>query len=176
MTHGTLYRHTISTSLRAFRIAYDCFRASYVAVDGALTFHHFLRLDALQKDGQSDVGISIRPPHLHRAVSHVGDARFYKGARMKLSTGWRADKTRKNRARATRKPKIRWEVLGLPNPLDTSLTTSMEDIRRQVSNMASRGFGQGTRSRTAEREAKTTDHGSDSSSKRRRGATESPSS
>jgi len=94
-----------------------------------------------------------------------------KGAHMKLSTGWRADKTRKNRARATRKPKIRWEVLGLPNPLDTSLTTSMEDIRRQVSSMASRGFGQGTRSRTAEREAKTTNHAPDSSSKRRRGAT-----
>ncbi|HLA61992.1 MAG TPA: hypothetical protein VK626_07090 [Nitrospiraceae bacterium] len=92
---------------------------------------------------------------------------------MKLSTGWRADKTRKNRARATRKPKIRWEVLGLPNPLDTSLTTSMEDIRRQASSMASRGFGQGTRSRTAEREAKTTSHAPDPSSKRRRGATES---
>jgi hypothetical protein len=92
---------------------------------------------------------------------------------MKLSTGWRADKTRKNRARATRKPKIRWEVLGLPSPLDTSLTTSMEDIRRQVSNMASRGFGQGTRSRTAEREAKTANHAPDSTSKRRRGATES---
>lgn len=90
---------------------------------------------------------------------------------MKLSTGWRADKTRKNRARATRKPKIRWEVLGLPTPLDASLTTSMEDIRRQVSNMASRGFGQGTRSRTAEREAKTADHTSDTGSKRRRGTT-----
>ncbi len=91
---------------------------------------------------------------------------------MKLSTGWRADKTRKNRARATRKPKIRWEVLGLPSPLDPSLTTSMEDIRQQVSNMASRGFGQGTRSRTAEREAKATNHAPDSTSKRRRGATE----
>jgi len=136
-------------------------------------FHHVLRLDARQEDGGNDFGISVRSPHLHRAVSHVGDARFYKGARMKLSTGWRADKTRKNRARATRKPKIRWEVLGLPNPLDTSLTTSMEDIRRQVSSMASRGFGQGTRSRTAEREAKTTNHAPDSSSKRRRGATES---
>jgi hypothetical protein len=98
---------------------------------------------------------------------------MYKGARMKLSTGWRSDKTRKNRARATRKLKIRWEVLGLPSPLDTSLTTSMEDIRLQVSNMASRGFGQGTRSRTAERKAKTTSHAPDSSSKRRRGATES---
>ena len=92
---------------------------------------------------------------------------------MKLSTGWRADKTRKNRARATRKPKIRWEVLGLPGPLGTSPTTSMEDIRRQVSNMASRGFGQGTRSRTAEREAKTANHSPASSSKRRRGMTES---
>jgi hypothetical protein len=97
---------------------------------------------------------------------------MYEGALMKLSTGWRTDKTKKNRARATRKPKIRWEVLGLPSPLDTSLTTSMEDIRLQVSNMASRGFGQGTRSRTAEREAKTTSHAPDSSSKRRRGATE----
>jgi hypothetical protein len=96
-----------------------------------------------------------------------------KGAHMKLSTGWRADKARKNRARATRKPKIRWEVLGLPGPIDTSLTTSMEDIRRQVSNMASRGFGQGTRSRTAERESKTTEHAPNSNSKRRRGATES---
>jgi hypothetical protein len=93
---------------------------------------------------------------------------------MKLSTGWRADKTRKNRARATRKPKIRWEVLGLPGPLDTSVTTSMEDIRLQVSNMASRGFGQGTRSRTAEREAKTTSHAPESNNKRRRGATETP--
>ena len=92
---------------------------------------------------------------------------------MKLSTGWRADKTRKNRARATRKPKIRWEVLGLPGPLDTSLTTSMEDIRQQVANMASRGFGQGTRARTAEREAKTTNHVSAPGGKRRRGATES---
>ena len=176
MTHGTLYRHTSSTSLRAFRLADDGVSASSRVVDGARTVHQVLRLDARQKDGQRDVGISIRPPHLHRAVSPGGDARFYKGVCMKLSTGWRADKTRKNRARATRKPKIRWEVLGLPTPLDTSLTTSMDDIRRQVSNMASRGFGQGTRSRTAEREAKTTDHGSDSSSKRRRGTKESPSS
>ena len=91
---------------------------------------------------------------------------------MKLSTGWRADKTRKNRARATRKPKIRWEVLGLPGPLNATPTSSMEDIRQQVSNMASRGFGQGTRSRTAEREAKTTKLTPAPSGKRRRGATE----
>jgi hypothetical protein len=164
-----------STRLRVSRISLDWFSAINLAVDVVHTFHHFLRLDARQDDGRNDFDISARPSHLHQAFPHVGDARFYKGARMKLSTGWRANKTRKNRARATRKPKIRWEVLGLPNPLATSLTTSMEDIRRQVSSMASRGFGQGTRSRTAEREAKTkiTIHAPDSSSKRRRGATES---
>lgn len=144
-----------------------------IRVGVAHTFLHFLRIGTQRGNGRNDCSSSIRPPHLRRAFSHVGDTRFYKGVYMKLSTGWRADKTRKNRARATRKPKIRWEVLGLPNPLDTSLTTSMEDIRRQVSSMASRGFGQGTRSRTAEREAKTTNHAPDSSSKRRRGATES---
>jgi hypothetical protein len=92
---------------------------------------------------------------------------------MKLSTGWRVDKNRKNRLRATRKPKIRWEVLGLPSPLDADTTTSMEDIRRQVSNIASRGFTQGTRSRTAEREPNTNDHAPNSSSTIRRGAAKS---
>jgi hypothetical protein len=82
---------------------------------------------------------------------------------MKLSTGWRANKTRRNRTQATRRPKIRWEVLGLPHPLNPNLTTSMEDIRRQVSSMASRGFGQGTRSRTAQREDKTAKESSQSS-------------
>src|SRR6185295_6145702 len=90
-------------------------------------------------------------PHLHQACFHVGGAWIHKGARMKLSPGWRADKRRKNRARATRKAKIRWEVLGLPGPIDTNVTTSMEVIRQQVSNMASCGFGQATRSRSAER-------------------------
>ena len=93
---------------------------------------------------------------------------------MKLSTGWRADKTRKNRARAARKPKIRWDLLGLPDPLDTSLTTSMEDIRRQVSNMANHGFGQGTRLRKAERAANITDRTPNANNKRRRGSTELP--
>ena len=63
---------------------------------------------------------------------------------MNYPTGRRGNKTRKHRARATRKPKIRWEVLGLPNSLDTSLPPSMADIRRQASSLASRGLGQET--------------------------------
>jgi hypothetical protein len=54
---------------------------------------------------------------------------------------WRSEKTRKNRARAARKPKIRWEVLGLPRTLGTGVTTSIEDLRRQVSHMANNGLG-----------------------------------
>jgi hypothetical protein len=68
---------------------------------------------------------------------------------MNLSTGWRANKPRRARVQSTRKPKIRWEVLGLPKPLDTRLTTSMDDIRRQVSNLASHGLSESTRSVTA---------------------------
>ena len=58
-----------STSPRAFRFSFDGFSAIDLAVDVAHTFHHFLRLDARQEDGRNDFGISIRPPHLHRAFS-----------------------------------------------------------------------------------------------------------
>ena len=170
MVPSTIVR--VSTNPCASLISFDCLSAIDPLVDVAHTFDHFLRLDAWQEDGRNGFGDFYPAPSSPSSFVHAGDAWLYKGAFMKLSTGWRADKTRKNRARATRKPKIRWEVLGLPNPLDTSLTTSMEDIRRQVSNMASRGFGQGTRSRTAEREAKTTSLAPVSASKRRRGATE----
>ena len=134
---------------------------------------YFLHSNIWQERGWNDLGFSFRPP---LSIEHTFTLEMLglKGARMKLSPGWRADKTRKNRARATRKAKVRWEVLGLPGPIDTSLTTSMEDIRQQVSNMASCGFGQGTRSRTAEREAKTPTRTPDSSGNRRRGATEPP--
>ena len=134
---------------------------------------YFLHSNIWQERGWDDLSLSFRPPSPSSILS-CWRCQDYKGARMKLSPGWRADKTRKNRARATRKAKVRWEVLGLPGPIDTSLTTSMEDIRQQVSNMASCGFGQGTRSRTAEREAKTPNRAPDSSGKRHRGGTEPP--
>jgi hypothetical protein len=59
-------------------------------------------------------------------------------------THWRgSEKARKNRARASQKPKIRWEVLGLPRTPGTGATTSMDDIRQQVSHMANRWLEQG---------------------------------
>lgn len=59
-------------------------------------------------------------------------------------THWRgSEKARKNRARAARSPRVRWEVLGLPRVLGTRATTSMEDIRRQVAQMANSLLEQG---------------------------------
>lgn len=45
-----------------------------------------------------------------------------------------AKKARKHRARTARRPKVRWEVLGLPQ--GTKTTPSIEDIRQQMSHMA----------------------------------------
>ena len=53
------------------------------------------------------------------------------------------EKARKNRARAARKPKVRWEVLGLPRALGTRATTSMDDIRQQVSRMVNSWLEEG---------------------------------
>src|SRR5438105_11082545 len=58
------------------------------------------------------------------------------GEGMRFTHWWSSEKARKNRARAARKPKIRWEMLGLPRALDTGATTSMDDIRQQVSHTA----------------------------------------
>jgi hypothetical protein len=63
---------------------------------------------------------------------------------MKLSGGWGSNK---NRTRGIRKPKVRWEVLGLQNPLDGRLMTSMEDIRQQALSLANAGLKQGLPSR-----------------------------
>jgi hypothetical protein len=51
------------------------------------------------------------------------------------------DKARIKRARAARKPKVRWEVLGLQSPL----TISMDDIRQQVSRMVNSWLEKGPR-------------------------------
>jgi hypothetical protein len=66
---------------------------------------------------------------------------------MKISGGWRGGKPGKKRVRPSYKPKIRWELLGLLNPNIEETSTPIETIRREVSSLASRGFGQGTRSR-----------------------------
>ena len=76
--------------------------------------------------------------------------------------------------RRTSKPKIRWDLLGLTDPSLVETTTSIETIRREVSLLASRGFGQETTIRSRAQDTKGRGRGrqSDGSRARRRGATE----
>lgn len=93
---------------------------------------------------------------------------------MKISTSWGSSKTSRKGRRTVLKTKIRWERLGLQNPDLTGPSLSIEDIRRQVTVMASRGLGPGTRSRSAAK-IQPEQAGPDtpaSPRKRRRGATE----
>jgi hypothetical protein len=80
-----------------------------------------------------------------------------------MSSVWRRNKTAAKKKRPVHKPKICWDTLGLPATTHESVV-SIEEIRRQVTSLASRGFGQGTRSRSEAKEAAGT--------RRRRGATE----
>lgn len=73
---------------------------------------------------------------------------------MKLSGAWRGGKASKKKTRPAYRPKIRWELLGLSNPHVDESATSIETIRKEVSSLASRGFGQETRSRSTNQGAK----------------------
>ncbi len=81
---------------------------------------------------------------------------------MNMSSGQHhAGKSRK-RKRPVQKPKIRWDVLGLQAASAGSPPLSIEDIRRQVANLASTGIGQETRLRSL------ADKSADASKARRR--------
>lgn len=93
---------------------------------------------------------------------------------MKLSGTWRDGKAGKKKTRPAYRPKIRWELLGLSNPDLDEPATSIETIRKEVSSLASRGFGQGTRLRSTNQGSKSHGKGPHAGSPRpkRRGATE----
>ncbi|HEY6083884.1 MAG TPA: hypothetical protein VIU63_00725 [Nitrospira sp.] len=67
---------------------------------------------------------------------------------MKISAAWKGTNSRKKKNRPVYKPKIRWELLGLSDPDQAEPTTTIETIRKEVSSLASLGFGQGTLSRS----------------------------
>jgi hypothetical protein len=77
------------------------------------------------------------------------------------------------KTRRTSKPKIRWDLLGLSDPSLAESSTSIETIRREVSLLASSGFGKETTIRSAQ-DTKGRGRGrqSDGGRMMRRGATE----
>ena len=66
---------------------------------------------------------------------------------MNRTTFVKGMRSKKPKRAPARKLKIRWEVLGLSAPQENEESASIESIRQAVSSMASRGLGQGTRSR-----------------------------
>jgi len=93
---------------------------------------------------------------------------------VKMSSSWGSSKSSRKGRRTVFKTKIRWDLLGLQDPSLAGSSQSMDDIRRQVTSLASRGFGSGTRSRSRLKETPGTS-GSEAvapARKRRRGATE----
>jgi hypothetical protein len=78
---------------------------------------------------------------------------------------WRVVKKGFKAKRMKRQPRIRWERMGLDLLVPEKLPTPIEEIRREVLKLASRGMKQGTRSQPILHAEKMT-------RRRRRGATE----
>ena len=88
---------------------------------------------------------------------------------MKMSTVWGGSKAARKRKRPVQKLKIRWDVLGLQSASTDDQSPSIDDIRRQVTSLASTGFGQETRLRSVSKNAPDrSTSGSPSTGKRRR--------
>jgi hypothetical protein len=67
---------------------------------------------------------------------------------MKLSMKW-GGKNQKPKTCKT-PPRVRWDLLGIPDPRKVSPPNSIEEIRQQVQTISSRGLGQGARSKPEE--------------------------
>ena len=99
-----------------------------------------------------------------------GDKEFM----VKITTNWRGGKKVDRIKRVRRKPKIRWQYLGLSDPADVRPGPSMDEIRREVLTLSSRGLGHGVRARSVvpNGPAMGGSHTGTSGTIKRRGATE----
>lgn len=89
---------------------------------------------------------------------------------MKLTVNWHNKKPTSKPKRVIPKTKIPWQLLGLPDPAEDQNPISMDEIRRQVSLISSRGFGEAVRSRPSTQSPN--GDGRNACKKPRRGATE----
>lgn len=88
---------------------------------------------------------------------------------MKMSTVWGGNKAARKRKRPVQKLKIRWDVLGFDDASKDGPSRSIDDIRRQVTSLASQGFGPETKSRSSSKNAPASS-AAKPGAKRRRGA------
>ncbi|MGE3977066.1 MAG: hypothetical protein AB7F94_05705 [Nitrospira sp.] len=86
-----------------------------------------------------------------------------------MNTSW-GTKASHRRKRAIRRTKVRWDLLGLQDPERTPLTTSIDDIRRQIISAASQGLSQDTITRSHEKAGRPKPGSKTSVATRKRGA------
>ena len=90
---------------------------------------------------------------------------------MKFTMNWRGNKSTHKSKRVGSKPKkIPLQLLGLPDQTEEKKSNSMDEVRRQVVLMSSRGFREALRPSPPTPTAK--GQGRNERPKRRRGATE----
>jgi hypothetical protein len=70
-----------------------------------------------------------------------------------MNTSWGA-KAPHRRKRVVLRTKVRWEILGLQDPAQSSSSPSIEDIRRQVTSAASSGLSSDTLSRSGQKDVR----------------------
>jgi hypothetical protein len=73
---------------------------------------------------------------------------------MKMSSVWRGNKASQKKKRTVPKVRIPWSQLGLMDPAIEPQEASMDEIRREVTALASLGFGAETRARSEQAQAR----------------------
>ena len=87
-----------------------------------------------------------------------------------MNSAW-GTKSPHKRRRVALRTKVRWELLGLQDPTQSSSAPSIEDIRRQISLAASQGLHSGTVSRSQQKGDRTKPGPKVSVATHKRGAT-----
>ncbi|NGZ02509.1 MAG: hypothetical protein CV090_05590 [Nitrospira sp. WS238] len=67
-----------------------------------------------------------------------------------MKTSWGANASHR-RKRVVSRAKVRWEILGLEDPAQSSSSPSIEDLRRQITSAASSGLSAETLSRSGQK-------------------------
>ena len=87
-----------------------------------------------------------------------------------MNTSW-GTKAPHRRKRTILRTKVRWEMLGLQDPAQSSSALSIEDIRRQITSAASQGLSPDTLSRSRPKDGRPKPGSKSSVATRKRGAT-----
>lgn len=70
-----------------------------------------------------------------------------------MKTSWGANASYR-RKRIVPRTKVRWEILGLQDPVQSSSSPSIEDLRRQITSAASSGLSSETLSRSGQKDVR----------------------